>query len=260
LGQKSLEQRDLIRQFGDEGLFPGSIVRNESRFARRRPMVERQKIGGIAALLQAATIVVGLGMFATLLSDYTTGDPEPGDSVAFIADHYATMYLWNLIVMVVFGVLLVPVAIALYERVKTGSTALAQTATAFALIWAGLLIGAGMVTLIDLGTIADLAGTDQSRAETVWITLDSIEGGLGGTIEIVGGLWVFLISLAALQTGALPKALNYLGVVISVSAFVTILPALELVGAVFGLGLIAWLGWLGTVMYRDGPKTASERG
>jgi prepilin signal peptidase PulO-like enzyme (type II secretory pathway) len=93
----------------------------------------------------------------------------------------------------------------------------------------------------------------------VWITLDSIEGGLGGTIELVGGLWVFLISLAALQTGSLPKALNYLGIVISVSTFVTIVPALELVGAVFGLGLIAWLGWLGAVVYRGNPKTANER-
>lgn len=222
-------------------------------------MNERQQVGGIAALLQAATIVVGLAMFATLLSDYTTGDPEPGESVAFIADHYATMYVWNLIVMVTFGVLLVPVAFALYERVKTGSTALAQTATAFALIWAGLLIGAGMVTLIDLGTIADLAGTDPSRAETVWTTLDSIEGGLGGTIEIVGGLWVFLISLAALRTGEFPKALNYVGIVISVSAFVTIVPALELVGAVFGLGLIVWLGWLGAVLYRGSSRAASER-
>jgi len=221
-------------------------------------MNERQKFGGIAALILAVTLVIGLGMFATLLSDYATGDQEPGESVAFIADHYATMYVWNLIVMVAFGVLLVPVGLALHDRLKEGSGALSQVATALALIWAGLLIGAGMVTLVDLGTVADLADTDPGRAESVWISLDSVERGMGGTIEIVGGLWVLLISWAALRTGVFPKALNYIGIVISVSAFATIVPAFELVGAVFGLGLIVWLVWLGVIMYRSGPSAPTE--
>ena len=223
-------------------------------------MNERQKFGGIAALILALTLVIGLAMFATLLSDYATGDQEPGESVTFIADHYATMYVWNLIVMVVFGVLLVPVGLALHDRVKEGSGTLSQVATAFALIWAGLLIGAGMVTLIDLGTIADLADTDPVRAESVWISLDSVERGMGGTIEIVGGLWVLLISWAALRSSVFPKALNYIGIVISVSAFATIVPAFELVGAVFGLGLIVWLVWLGVIMYRSGPSAPTELG
>lgn len=217
-------------------------------------MAGRQRIGGIAALAAAAAIVVGLAMYATLLSDYTTGDDEPAESVAFIADHYAIMYVWNLIVMVAFGALLVPLALALHERLRAGSTAIAQSATAFALIWATLLVGAGMVTMIDLGTVADLADTDPGRAETVWLTLDSVERGMGGTIEIVGGVWVLLISWLALRTHQLPLALNYLGLVMAVSAFATIVPAFELVGVVFGLGLIVWLGWLGVIMYSATPS------
>lgn len=221
-------------------------------------MATRQKFGGAAALAAGAAIVVGIGMYATLLSDYTTGDPDPAESVAFIADHYATMYVWNLIVMVAFGVLLVPLALALYERLKVASAALTQAATAFALIWAGLLIGAGMVTLVDLGTIADLAETDADRAESVWLALDSVEKGIGGTIEIVGGLWIFLISWAALRTHRYPRALNFLGVAMSASAFATIIPALELVGVVFGLGLIVWLGWWGLIMVRS-PGVSTEQ-
>ena len=213
-------------------------------------MDDRQKIGGVAALIGAVTIVIGLVMFATLLSDFTTGDSDPGESVAFIADHYATMYVWNLVVMIAFGVVLVPLALALYARLRSGASVLAQTATAFGLIWAGLLIGAGMVTVIDLGTVADLVESDPDRAESVWLALDSVEQGLGGTIEIVGGLWVLLISLAALQSGEFPKALNYLGIVMAIAAFITVIPALEMVGVIFGLGLIVWLGWLGVIMYR----------
>jgi len=219
-------------------------------------MDTKQKVGGAAAMVAAATIVIGLGMYATLLSDYTTGDDEPAASVEFIADHYPTMYIWNLIVMVVFGGLLVPVALALYDRLMTGAAAVAQAATAFALIWAGLLIGAGMITLVDLGTIADLATSDPDRAQSVWLALDSVEQGMGGTIEFVGGMWVLLISWAGLQTGRLPKMLVYLGFAMSASAFATVVPALELVAIVFGLGLIVWLGWLGLIMYRSPTHSA----
>ncbi len=214
-------------------------------------MDHRQKLGGLSALGAAATVVIGIGMYATLFSDLTTGDPDPGESVAFIADNYTALYVWNLIVMIAFGALLVPLALALYERLKAGSNALAQTATAFGLIWACLLIGAGMVTNIDLGTVGDVFATDPGRAQSVWLALDSVERGLGGTIEITGGLWVFLISLTALQTREFPAALNYLGLAISVSAFATIVPAFEPIGIGWGLGLIVWLGWLGVVMYRS---------
>ena len=44
-----------------------------------------------------------------------------------------------------FGVFLVVLALALYERLKAGSPALVQMATAFGLIWAGLAIASGMI-------------------------------------------------------------------------------------------------------------------
>lgn len=76
-------------------------------------------------------------------------------------------------------------------------------------------------------------------------------------MEIFGPIWVLLVSWAALRAGVLPKALNYLGVVIAVAGLATIVPALEDVGAVFGLGLIVWLAWVGVVMYRGALSEAS---
>ena len=75
--------------------------------------------------------------------------------------------------------------------------------------------------------------------------------GLGGGIEVVGGLWVLLVSWAALWARGLPRALNYLGMVIGVSGLLTVVPVLEVLGAVFGLGLIVWFAWLGIVMLRS---------
>ena len=177
-------------------------------------MNDLQKMGGVAALIEAATFVVGLGLFVTLLAPYQIGDLDPGQKVAFLADNQA---IWNLIIYIVFGIFLVVLALALYERLKAGSPAMVQTATAFGLIWAALIIASGMLIIRDLGVVVDLYGKDPAQAASVWLVLDSVENGLASEFEIPGGLWVLLVSWAALRAGGLPRALNYLGVVIGVA-------------------------------------------
>jgi hypothetical protein len=193
--------------------------------------------------------VVGLGLFFTLLAP--TEDFGPGQFVAFLADNQALLHIWHLIIYVVNGVFLVVLALALYERLKAGSPAMAQTATAFGLIWAGLVIASGMLIINDLGVVVDLYGQDSARAASVWLTLSSVEEGLGGGVELPGGLWVLLLSWAALRAGGLPRALNYLGVVIGAAGLLTVVPALDALEAVFGLGFIVWFVWVGIVMLRD---------
>ena len=210
-----------------------------------------QKAGGVAAWIGALTVVVGLGLYATLLSDYTTGDPTPSEKVAFLADNQSTMFVWNLIVLVVFGVALVVVSMALYERLMGGASAIARTASAFGLMWAGLLIASGMVLNVGMGNVVDLHATDPAQAGSIWMTIESVGNALGGQMEIVGAMWILLISWAGIRTGQLPRAMNYLGFLMGASAIVTVVPALELVAIGFGLGLIVWFGWLGFVMYRD---------
>ena len=214
--------------------------------------VRRQQIGGVAALSAAATFVFGFALFATMLSDYMSGDPSPGESVAFLADHEAALYVWNLVIFIVFGVVLVPLVLALHERVQSGAPFLARAALAFGLIWAGLVIAAGMIANIGLGTVTDLYATSPAQAESVWSALDTVQNGLGGGNEIVGGLWVLLVSRVAMTTDTLPRALSWLGIVAGAAGIVTVVPALEAVGAVFGLGLIAWFAWAGVVMLRTG--------
>ena len=86
-------------------------------------------------------------------------------------------------------------------------------------------------------------------------------GGLGGANEAIGGIWILLISWAALRTGELSKVLNYLGVVIGVAGIISIVPALgELFIYIFALGQIVWFIWLGIVMLRSntGKKATNE--
>jgi hypothetical protein len=215
-----------------------------------------QKMGGIAALIMAATFVVGM-VFFILVVDYS-GVVDPVQKVALLVDNQASLYIMNLIIYVVFGVFLVVLALALYERLKAGSPAMVQTATAFGLIWAGLMFASGMVANIGAGVVIDLYGKDPAQAATVWLAISAVLDGIGGGVEIVGALWVLLVSWAALRAGGLPRALNYLGVVIGVAGILTLVPALgELGGMIFGLGQIVWFIWLGIVMLRGSPSAAA---
>jgi hypothetical protein len=216
-------------------------------------MYERQRAGGVSALIASATVIVGIVMFTTALTDYVTGDPTAGESVAFLVDNEATIYIWNLVTLIVFSIALIPLALALNERLKDGSPAVARTATAFGVVWAGLLIAAGMILNIGSGVIIDLYATAPAQAESLWLAVDSVGNGLSGGMEIVGPLWVLLVSWGALKAEVLPRALSYLGIVCSVAGLATIVPALEEVGVVFGLGLIVWLAWLGIEMLRGNP-------
>jgi hypothetical protein len=209
-------------------------------------MNDWQKVGGVSALVAAATWVFGMLLLFTVLAPFATGDVDPG----FLAGNQAIIYVWNITIYLVFGVLLVVLLLALHERLKAGAPALVGTATAFGLIWAAVVFASGMVFNIGMETVIDLYGKDPAQAESVWLAVNSVSIGLGGGNEVVGALWILLLSWAALRAGGLPRALNLLGVVISVAGLLTLVPALEMMGVIFGLGSIVWFVWLGIVMLR----------
>ena len=81
---------------------------------------------------------------------------------------------------------------------------------------------------------------------------------LVGRVEVVGGIWILLVTWAALLAGRHPRALNYLGGVVGVAGVLTVVPALEVLGIGFRLGEIVWIVWLGIVWFR-GSRSAVAR-
>ena len=220
-------------------------------------MKNLQKMGGIAALYEAAAFLIAMVGFLLVLD--TLGVVDPVEKVALLVDNQAFLYILNLIAYVIWGLVMVVLALALYERLKAGSPAMMQIATAIGLIWACVVIASGMVANIGMDTVVDLYGTDPSQAVTVWLAIESVADGLGGVGgEILGSTWILLVSLAALRGGELPRALNYFGVAISVAGILSVVPALfGVLGIIFGLGKIVWYIWLGIVMLRGSTSAAA---
>src|SRR5512140_768484 len=97
-----------------------------------------QKWGGLAAVGHGAAYVVAIIFFVILLSPLMNSSPD--QYLVFVEDNYALMYVGSLIAYWVPAIALVIMALALYERLRVGSSTLIQVATVFGLIWAGLII------------------------------------------------------------------------------------------------------------------------
>jgi len=221
-------------------------------------MKNLQKMGGIAALYEALAYVVGIVGYLLVVGD--VGLVDPVQKVTSLVDNQAFIYILNLFTYIVFGLFLVVLALALYERLKVGSPVLAQIATAIGLVWACVVIASGMVANVGMDAVIDLYDQDPAQAALTWLAIDSVALGLGGAGgEILGGIWILLASWAALQAGEFPKALNYLGAAIGVVGLISVVPVLgELRGLIFGLGQIVWFVWLGIVIIPRFPKTTLE--
>jgi hypothetical protein len=114
-------------------------------------------------------------------------------------------------------------------------------AAALGLIWATLVLGAGMTANVAVERAAYFAMTDMETAVRLWEVLHAVELGLGGGNEIAGGVWIGLVSIAALRGDSLGKITIGLGLLTGACGLLTLVPALgDTAGVVFGLGAIAW--------------------
>jgi len=209
------------------------------------------KAGGIASLIQALCYIGGFAMLATAMSP---GDAEGWSQIQkleFILEREGLFQLWNIIIYVVFGIALVVLTVVLHRLLERPGSLLMAIATPFGLIWAGLVIASGMVASVGLSEIAELFARNPMEATSSWFIIGTVQDGLGGGVEIVGGLWVLLVSVSSLRSGVLlPKPVNLVGLVVGIAGIVTIVPALSSLGAVFGLVQIIWFIAVGVVLLR----------
>ena len=226
--------------------------------ARMRGEAGRQWWSGMASWYMALAFVAAMPYFLVLV-DYP-GATTAAEKVALIVANYASMYAMYVATYMVFGIALAVVAFALHDRSKAGAPLLARTAAAVGLFWALALVGCGMVFTYGMTTVVGLARTDLAQATLVWQTLEPVALGLGGAGgEFLGGLWVLLASWAAVRSGALPRALAWLGVVVGAVGLASVVPALHDGAYAFGLLLIVWFAWLGGVLFASRATTVASR-
>ncbi|WP_371376520.1 DUF4386 family protein [Thalassotalea aquiviva] len=204
-----------------------------------------QKIGGISALFEAIIYVSAFVFFGAFWNFPT--DAGAIQKFAYLAENQLILSIVNLIMYVIFGILLAVLVLAIDQRLKRHNPILSQLASIFGVIWVGLVIASGMIANIGLSAVLELSTQDPEQAMTVWRAIYSVVEGLGGGNEVVGGLWVVLLSIAALKAGALSKKLNCFGLFVGIVGILSVYPA-QMLTEIFGLSQIVWFSWLGVAM------------
>lgn len=220
-----------------------------------RQDASRQKAGGAAALYIGLALLAAMPYFL-LVVDYLSA-VTAAKKVALVVANYASMYAMYLVTYVFYGIALGVLAFALHDRLQTRAPATMRVATAIGLLWSVALVTSGMIFNYGMTTIVALAKTDPAQARLAWQAIEPVAQALGGAGgEILGGLWVLLVSAVALKGGALPKLLGWFGIVLGAVGLASVVPPLHDAAIAFGVMLIAWFVWVGVVLLMTKATTA----
>lgn len=214
-----------------------------------RPGPARDRVGGVAALYLAVALLAAMPYFL-LVVDYPNATTA-ADKVNLVVENYTSMYAVYIATYVLFCMTVGLVAFALYDRLAAAAPSAMRAATAMGLLWSVALVTSGMVFTYGMTTIVDLPGADPGQAEQTWQAIEPVAMALGGAGgELLGGMWVLLLSVVALRARAYPRIVWWLGLVIGVLGVASVVPPLHSAAMAFGLLQIAWFPCVAWILVR----------
>jgi hypothetical protein len=176
---------------------------------------------------------------------------EISEQLVYLSANHLQISTVYFSIYIFFGVVLSVLVLGLNEKHSiTEAGFLSKLATLFGAIWVGLVIASGMIFVIGLRSVIELAPTNIERASETWHIVTLLTESLGGGNELVGGIWVLLVSVCNLSRKIFSNWLNYVGLFVGVAGIATVYPA-DVFTEIFGISQIVWFVWVGISFFRD---------
>jgi len=204
-----------------------------------------QKVAGVSAIFEALIYIVAFVYFGAFWAYPSEGTAS--DKMAYLAENQFVFSMIYFLMYAVFGIFLAVLVVGLYEKLKLTNDPILKVGSIFGVVWVVLVIASGMLANIGLSHAINLMDLSAEKAFDTWRMISVLIESLGGGNELVGGLWVLLISIAALKAKEFPQGLNYLGLIVGISGMATIYPD-DVITEIFGITQIIWFIWLGISM------------
>lgn len=220
------------------------------------------KTGGWAAIGMALCYISVAVIFFGLLA-VPAGLDSLGRLQFYLQQEYMLVAIGWGIGYLLFGLLLAIVLQALRQAIPQNQSAIAALAERFGNIWVVLMMASGMVALISMDMTLRLVDSSPEQAVALYNTSNLLTNALGGGIELVGGLWVLLLSIAGLQQQKrFGKALHLLGLLVGSLGILTVLHTVPYLKDAFGLSQLVWFIWLGVLLVTadSGRQYSAESG
>lgn len=211
---------------------------------------ETRPSSGAMAFFAMPLCYIAMFVIYAVPLDFPQGEDLP-EKVAYVADHQSLIALANIIGYLVFGGLLLIAVQAMHRRFSVTGSDMLNSAGAFGLIWVVLMMCSGMTALVGMDTMVTLHGKGSAHAESLFVSYTTLVNALGGGIELVGGLWVLLLSICGLRHGLLAKGLHVLGLMVGVLGICTVYQGIPEFKDAFGLSQVIWFIWMGIALLRS---------
>ena len=218
----------------------------------RNQTLQIRRLGAIALLMMPLCYVCMFVVFGVMLTMPQTGVLT--DKIAYLVANQGIISIGYISGYLIFGCLLLIAVQALHNRMTKGPSLLLNSASAFGFIWVVMMMCSGMIALVGLNTMATLHARASEHVETLFLVYTTITNALGGGIELIGGLWVLLLSISGLQRHCLSKGLGLFGIAVGMLGVSTLYQGIPELKDAFGLSQIVWFVWMGVALI---PKKSS---
>lgn len=208
--------------------------------------IRLRRIGAIALIMMPLCYLCMFVIYGAFLSLPQT--EILNDKIAYLAANKGIINVANMVGYLVFGCLLLVAVQAIHNTLSLRCSHVLNSASIFGLIWVVLMMCSGMTALVGMQTMINLFSEGKQSAETVFITYTTIANALGGGIELVGGMWVLLVSICALRQQRFKKPLCLFGFLVGLLGILTVFQELPGMKEAFGLSQIIWFIWFGLAM------------
>lgn len=225
-----------------------------------------QHWGGVASITLALTYLFGFLLFFGFLD--STGYEAPERYLEFVILNRDTYFLGYLIIGIVFSFALMVLVQAMYRRFVEASPELMAFTSVVGYLWVGIVLASSLIFITSLEMIAKYHAIDPEQALVINRTISIVVDALGGGIELVGAVWVLVISYVGLKSKTYSAVLHYLGLFVAVAGILSLFsglsflaksPLFEATTAIFGLGQILWFIFLGAVMLREAKQVGEVK-
>ncbi|MGL5058381.1 MAG: hypothetical protein ACRC62_00265 [Microcoleus sp.] len=204
-------------------------------FNKFKDVPDIQKLGGIAAFINAAVAVTTL-----MVAVFAIGLAALADSSKLIdmAIHNPTPLLVQDFLKLVAAVISCLLILALFNRLHDRTPKLILAATVCGFCSIACLLGNAAFSIYAIFQ----AASDTGQISIAGDRINNIIGLLAIATIVLNGCWYLLVSRSGLKSDRMPKSLSYLGLVIGVFSLV---PPLGII--VLFLSAV-WSVWLGLIL------------
>lgn len=147
---------------------------------------------------------------------------------------------WNLVVYLIYGVSLFFLSISLFSLTKKHSLEGAYGLLLAGGIWSGFMLLSGGISIETINRVSELYPLNSEAATNLWMTTGVIQESAGGGNEIIGALWVYMVSRTLPNRKGLLQTSRLIGFSITILGLGTIVESGEIFASLFGILLIVW--------------------